>query len=351
MSSVGHDSSDRSYRGKRVVDLAVLAIVGVPAFVVGSVCAVAIRVLAPGPVFFRQERVGLAGQRFSVWKFRTMTVGDNPIYPDATRITQIIWNLLRNSIKFTPPGGTITIRSRIISEGEDAGVLIEVQDTGMGIDPDSLDKIFDAFQQGSHGITHQFGGLGLGLAISKAIAESHQGRLAAVSEGAGRGCTFRLTLPFVESRNAESGTWGLGGDGRVETGLLEKPNWSERPARILLVEDHADSALVLSRLLRKTGHHVVHASSIAEALQLAESEMAAFGIDLVISDLGLPDGSGFSLMEDLSAKYGLRGIALSGYGMDADLEQSKAAGFTHHLVKPVDINDVRCTIFMMMKPS
>ncbi|MBA2433998.1 MAG: response regulator [Verrucomicrobiota bacterium] len=120
-----------------------------------------------------------------------------------------------------------------------------------------------------------------------------------------------------------------------------------RPQRILLVEDHADTAVILTRLLRRMGHDVLHASSIETALKIADREMRAAPITLVMSDLGLPDGSGLDLMRQLSSKHGLRGIALSGFGMDSDLAQSTAAGFSRHLVKPVDIATLRATIAEM----
>ena len=114
--------------------------------------------------------------------------------------------------------------------------------------------------------------------------------------------------------------------------------------RILLVEDHADTAEILARLLRRMGHDVVHSGTLAAALRDAEAAMSSEPFDLVISDLGLPDGSGLDLMRELSTCYALQGIALSGFGMDADLEHSKSAGFSYHLVKPVDIETLRAVI-------
>jgi CheY-like chemotaxis protein len=114
--------------------------------------------------------------------------------------------------------------------------------------------------------------------------------------------------------------------------------------RILLVEDHADTALILTRLLTKMGHDVVHAGSVAGALKAAEKESGGQGIDLVISDVGLPDGSGFDMMKTLAAAYGLDGIALSGFGSDSDFERSVAAGFSRHLIKPINVLLLRKTI-------
>ena len=114
--------------------------------------------------------------------------------------------------------------------------------------------------------------------------------------------------------------------------------------RILLVEDHIDTATVLTRMLRRSGYEVNHAPDVATALELAADHMKGSGIDLVVSDLSLPDGSGLELMRSLSQQYGLRGIALSGFGMESDLEQSAAAGFSRHLIKPINIAVVRSTI-------
>ena len=261
------------------------------------------------------------------------------VFADQARVTQIIWNLLKNAIKFTPPGGEITVQVREDSEN----VEIEVADTGIGIEPERLDKVFDAFEQGGRNITRQFGGLGLGLAISKALAEAHGGTLAAASPGAGRGSTFTLRLPAVKTRLPRHEP--AAPVPAAASDIIEPPD--AEPARVttlLLVEDHADTAIVFSRILRGLGFKVRHAETISAALQIAEVEMAEGGVDLVISDLGLPDGSGNDLMRELSLRYHLRGIALSGYGMDTDLEESTAAGFSRHLTKPVDIEVLRAAI-------
>ncbi|MEA3207218.1 MAG: hypothetical protein QOE70_275 [Chthoniobacter sp.] len=289
--------------------------------------------------------IDLAAKRLTL--VRDFEQPERTILADSARITQIIWNLLKNSIKFTPAGGTITVRSRVFPA--ESRVTIEVQDTGIGIDADHLDRVFDAFEQGDRKITRQFGGLGLGLAISKAIAESHQGTLTAASAGHGCGSLFRLTLPLTAVPESEAFAGSKKGPSTPSAPVAL--SMGQRPIRILLVEDHADTAAILARLLRSIGHYVLRADTVTAALQVAEKEMGATGIDLVISDLGLPDGSGLDLMRELSTRYGLRGIALSGYGMDSDLEQSTAAGFSHHLVKPIDIALVRSTIQEMILSS
>ena len=266
------------------------------------------------------------------------------IVADSARITQILWNLLKNAIKFTPEGGTITIRSR--TKPADGIATVEVEDTGIGIGPAQLDRVFDAFEQGNRQITRQFGGIGLGLAISQAIAESHQGTLSVLSEGEGRGSTFRLTLPFACCDENEIATTVTPNPVQSST-VPASGEPLRRPLRILLVEDHADTAAVLARLLHRMGHDILAAGDVATALALAKKEISNAPIDVVMSDLGLPDGSGLDLMRQLSADYGLRGIALSGFGMDSDLEESITAGFWRHLVKPIDIGTLRATLVEM----
>jgi signal transduction histidine kinase/ActR/RegA family two-component response regulator len=276
---------------------------------------------------------------------KKLSLAEVRIDADSARLTQILWNLVKNAVKFTPQGGELTISSRLEKRGSSEFVLIEVSDTGIGIEAERLAVIFDAFEQGDRAITRQFGGLGLGLAISRALAEAHGGTLTGASAGKDRGAAFTLALPLAAAETPEetgasfpagagAGT-SAGGAGR------RKP---PRALRILLVEDHVDTAHVMVRLLRRMGHAVTHASNVEVALTLAREQARGDGLDLVMSDLGLPDGSGLDLMKILSAEYGLRGIALSGYGMEDDLRQSLAAGFSQHLTKPVDPTDVRKAI-------
>jgi PAS domain S-box-containing protein len=263
------------------------------------------------------------------------------VYADSARITQIFWNLLKNAVKFTGEGGSVVIRSRIIERDGARAVCIDVQDTGIGIEPDHLSRVFDAFEQGDRSITRQFGGLGLGLAISQAIAESHSGTLAAASEGAGRGSTFTLMLPVYAGPHVDPLPEDALGN-KSRSGRTASGGGKKGMLNILLVEDHEDTAAILSRLLGRMGHHVRRAGSTADALRIAAEAQPA--VDLVMSDLGLPDGSGLDLMRELSSRYQLKGIALSGFGMESDIRQSSEAGFSHHLVKPVDINALRAAL-------
>lgn len=252
--------------------------------------------------------------------------GEWELWADASRLTQVFWNLLNNAVKFTPECGRIHVR--IGREAEPPRFVIEVADTGVGIAPDLLPRIFDAFEQGEPGVARR-SGLGLGLAISKAIVELHGGEVRVSSDGKNRGATFIVRLPAVAPPDGEVSLSVAGGEG------ASAPE-AAQPRHILLVEDHADTAEALADLLRGRGYQVTIAGSIAEALRQAEAPEER-RIDLVVSDLGLPDGSGMDLMRELSGRHGLTGIALSGYGMEEDIRKSHEAGFRQHLTKPVDV--------------
>jgi signal transduction histidine kinase/ActR/RegA family two-component response regulator len=241
---------------------------------------------------------------------------------DAARLQQVFWNLIKNAIKFTGEGGKVVIRTgQIEANGQlpDSQLLVEVSDTGIGIAPEVLPRIFDAFEQGSHSITRQFGGLGLGLAISKALVDAHGGQILAHSAGDGRGATFSVELQTVDAPVLE--TTGRDLAQRARAAAL----------RILLVEDHADTAKVIQKLLSAVGHRVQTAGSVAAAVRLLEEQC----VDLLITDIGLPDGTGHDLMKLAAARYSLKGIALSGYGAESDVQESQSSGFAAHLTKPV----------------
>jgi CheY-like chemotaxis protein len=241
------------------------------------------------------------------------------VLADSARLQQVIWNVLKNAGKFTPEGGEIHVHTRRVAPGR---LQIEIRDTGIGLEPAMLPKIFDAFEQGDVRVTRHFGGLGLGLAISKALVTRHGGEIRAESEGPGRGATFRIEL-------AEAG-------GAAATPAQAEPPLQSNdghPLRILLVEDHADTASMLSRLLEGAGYSVKVASDAASALCLLD----AGPFDLLVSDLGLPDSSGHDLMRRVRERHGIPGVATSGYGMDADVRKSLEAGFSEHLTKPVNL--------------
>ena len=245
---------------------------------------------------------------------------------DPARVQQAIWNLLSNAIKFTPESGHITITTA----NDDGHVLVHVADSGMGILPELLPRLFDAFEQGSRLTTRHYGGLGLGLTICKSVMEMHGGSISAKSQGPGHGSTFTLRFPTVTLPAATAPVPAAAPGDMVPS----------RTLRVLLVEDHADSARLLSRVLRSWGYEVQLAHSVASALAAASVE----AFDLLISDLGLPDGSGHDLMRQLAAKGPVNAIAVSGYGTEEDVGRSKDAGFAEHLTKPVTPASLRAAI-------
>ena len=242
-----------------------------------------------------------------------------PLYvrADASRLQQVFWNLLSNAVKFTPMGGRIGLRCH----GQGGGVVVEITDNGVGIESEALARLFDGFEQADRTVTTEFAGLGLGLAICKALVTVHGGVISAHSAGKGQGATFRVVLPTVPAPTLHPAA-----DGHATS---QKPQ--KRPLRILLVEDHGDTARVMRQVLQNKGHYVQTAGDVASALMLAGRET----FDLVISDLGLPDGNGLDLMRQLKQRHGLKGIALSGFGMEEDIRKSEEAGFLAHLTKPI----------------
>jgi len=269
----------------------------------------------------------------------SLASGDYRARADGPRLTQVFWNLLNNAVKFTPAGGTIRVRTSVKTGSAGRWIEVEISDTGIGIEPEILPRVFDAFEQADRRITRRFGGLGLGLALSKAILELHGGSLTASSRGRGHGATFTACFPAGELIDLDD-TISLMEPVRGETVASR----ADLPLRILLVEDHADTAEAMAELLRGQGHQVLVAGSVAQGLAAADSRGGAQGIDLLLSDLGLPDGSGHDLMRELARRYGMRGIALSGYGMEEDVRKSMDAGFEKHLTKPVSLQALRSVL-------
>jgi PAS domain S-box-containing protein len=245
---------------------------------------------------------------------------ESRVQGDPARLQQVFWNLLRNAIKFSQAEDVITVRT----DNPLPGVLrVEVSDTGAGIAPQMLPRIFNAFEQGDVGTTRQFGGLGLGLSISKALVEMHGGSIEAASEGAGRGCRFTIEFP----------TCAIAADKNVAPSLSHHAEPRRTDLRVLLVEDHDDTARLLGRLLTVCGYSVRTAGSVASAVELVEAEP----FDVLVSDIGLPDADGYELMRQVQSRCAMKGIALSGYGMEDDVRRSREAGFVEHVVKPVNV--------------
>ncbi len=247
------------------------------------------------------------------------------IVADSARLQQVIWNVLKNAIKFTKAQGVVWVSTvRLGTEWCE----VRVRDSGIGIAPEMLGRIFNAFDQGETHITRQFGGLGLGLAISRALVELQGGTIRAESDGIGRGAMFIIRLP------GETAPEDGGQDAQVPTERVG------RPVRVLLVEDHSDTARTLARLLRASSFEVIHADSVAKAIATAEREE----FDVVVSDLGLPDGDGCQIMRTVRARHPVPGIAMSGFGMEEDIAKSRESGFREHLVKPINITQMVAAI-------
>jgi CheY-like chemotaxis protein len=261
-----------------------------------------------------------------------LKASDDRVTGDSARLEQVFWNLLKNAIKFTPEKRRIIVRTRDVEGGR---LRVEVIDSGVGIPADSLPRLFNAFEQGNAAVTHQFGGLGLGLAISKAVVDLHGGTIRASSDGVGSGATFSVELATAApARNGDHAP------------APSKATNGHHLPRVLLVEDHADTARALSRLLKNSGYTVQTASTVADALQLADAEK----FDLVVSDIGLPDATGYDLMRALRDRHGIKGIALSGYGMDEDMRRSREAGFVDHLTKPINLPQLEAVIRRVTEP-
>jgi PAS domain S-box-containing protein len=246
------------------------------------------------------------------------------VLADRARLQQMLWNLIRNAAKFTPDGGHIYVRTR----DERMHVQISVEDTGIGIAPEQIGKLFNAFEQGNQNMTRQFGGLGLGLAITKALTDVHGGTVTAHSPGAHCGATFTITLPTAA---APSVTQPVAVPAAAHpAGLLT----------ILLIEDHVDTAEVMAQLIRSLGHDVTVVGRVDDALAATQQQ----DFDLVVSDVGLPDGTGLDFIKAFREHSDAPAVALTGFGTDDDVRRCLSAGFTSHLTKPVNFGQLETVI-------
>jgi signal transduction histidine kinase/CheY-like chemotaxis protein len=258
---------------------------------------------------------------------------------DPARLQQVFWNLIKNSVKFTPANGRITIATSSPLADE---IQIRITDTGIGIEPDKMEKIFNAFEQGQTSITRRFGGLGLGLAISKAMADAHRGKIRVESPGKDKGATFIVELKTVAAPVSAAN----GADGERPAVSEKKPPLS-RKHRLLVVDDHADTCTGMKMMLERSGYDITVAYSAGQAVE--KTQEADF--DLLISDIGLPDRSGYELMRELRQSKGLRGIALSGFGMESDVNKARDAGFSEHLTKPINVDRLQQAIRQLLEST
>ena len=250
---------------------------------------------------------------------------EHHIWADPVRIQQVFWNLINNAVKFTGAGGRITLRTS--NDGRDHFVF-EVTDTGIGIELQRQSSLFTAFEQGERGITRQFGGLGLGLAISKNLIDLHHGAITVESRGRSFGATFKVVLDLIKSEVGPGGA------------VAERPNVSLKPLRILLVEDHADTRRILGRLLQHFGHEIAIADCSKRAFEILSEQ----DFDVILSDIGLPDGTGYDIVSWVKARRPMTAVALTGFGTEDDIQRSRNAGFDFHLIKPVDVHELRTVL-------
>ena len=260
---------------------------------------------------------------------------------DPARLQQVFWNLIKNSVKFTPENGRIVIETLNPSPEK---IEIRTTDTGIGIEADQMDRIFNAFEQGQSSITRRFGGLGLGLAISKAMVAAHGGKIRAESRGKDRGASFIVTLRTMAKPATVSGDEIKPA---AKAADLKEIMAAGSGRRILVVDDHLDTCTGMKMMLERRGYRVTIAHTADQAVEKARHEE----FDLVISDIGLPDRSGYDLMRELSTMKGLRGIALSGFGMENDVSRARAAGFSEHLTKPINFDRLEESIQSLLEPE
>src|SRR5881275_283307 len=250
---------------------------------------------------------------------------------DPARLQQVFWNLIKNSVKFTPEKGRITIET--FNPAPDK-IEVRIIDTGIGIEPEQIDKIFNAFEQGQAEITWRFGGLGLGLAISKALIDADFSAMCVDSPGRDQGATFSLELNTVVKPA------GGDGDRKDLPAGPERELAVARHRRVLLVDDHHDTCIGMKRMLERHGYEITVAHSADQAVEKVRTQ----DFDLLISDIGLPDRSGYELMREVRLNKNLPGIALSGFGAEQDVNQARAAGFAEHLTKPINFERLERTI-------
>jgi two-component system CheB/CheR fusion protein len=272
----------------------------------------------------------------------TISVPDDPVLleVDVARLEQILVNLLNNAAKYTEPEGRISLDARL--EGGDA--VVRIRDTGIGIDPVLLPRVFEMFTQADRALDRSQGGLGIGLTLVHRLVELHGGSVAAESEGEGRGSEFIVRLPAIPTGGADAyADAGRGEDRRSSGGEALVPR------RILIVDDNADAARMLARLLQMGGHEVEVTYDGPSALELVRASQP----DLVLLDIGLPGMDGYEVARQIRQRDELEGtllVALTGYGQAEDRQRAFAVGFDEHLVKPVSPQDLE-PLFGRVQPK
>jgi len=255
----------------------------------------------------------------------------DPVYleADPARLTQVLGNLLHNAAKFTQPGDKTLVA--ITADETTRSAMIKIKDTGRGIQPAMLPKLFQAFVQADNSLAGNSGGLGLGLSIVKGMVELHGGSVAVHSDGLGQGTQFTITLPLQAT---------VSGNQEQPAQDCSSP---ARSLRVLIIDDIPDIAQILAALLSNLGHQVITATSGPEGIAKAKE----FHPEVLLCDIGLPKMNGYEVAECMHKDHELQGIytiALSGYAQPDDLERARTAGFKRHLAKPVDLDTLKIAL-------
>jgi len=248
---------------------------------------------------------------------------------DANRLQQVVWNLLSNAVKFTDAGGRVVLSVRQV----DSGVEIRVTDTGQGIKRDFLPFVFDRFRQADSTTTRQHGGLGLGLAIARHLVEIHGGSIKAESDGEGRGASFSVRLPLVDSTVKVTDDETRNGDSLTPVETLEG-------LQVLVVDDDADTLRLLTTALRRQHAKVTSVASAGEALKAVKANKP----DVLISDIAMPDEDGYGLIRKIRALdkelQSIPAVAITAYAKEEDRNRALSSGFQAYLAKPVELKEL-----------
>ncbi|HKE03704.1 MAG TPA: response regulator [Blastocatellia bacterium] len=288
-------------------------------------------------------------------KFDPQISGDGQVRGDAERLQQIIWNLLTNAVKFTPEGGQVEVKLERVG----SRVSLTVRDTGRGIAPEYLPRIFDRFTQQDTSHSRRYSGLGLGLALVKQLVEMHGGEIGATSDGEGQGATFTVTLPAMADR--ETGRLGDGGTGRRGEGEMNsfsnlispspRPPVSLSPCLplssvgVLIVDDEEDARRLVSKVLEESGAYVVAVSSAVEAFAMITEPPRPDWPDVLVCDIGMPEEDGYSLMRRIrdwerERGFHLPSVALTSLNRAEDRMNALVAGYKMHIAKPFEAEEV-----------
>lgn len=285
--------------------------------------------LLDGVARMYQSEIHAKRQRLSL----DLAAASHHAFVDPARLQQVILNVFKNAAKFTPAGGHI----QVVTSNDDDGLLnIRISDSGIGMTQDVLSRIFQPFEQGTDEVMKHYGGLGLGMAISKELMEAQGGSITAESMGTGQGSTFQLALPAITAEESTRGD--ISG---------QPPRTPLPPLKLLVVEDHFDTARAMSRLLERWGHSVTIAGDVKQALACCEAQP----FDLLLSDIGLPDGTGMDLIKKIREYTQMPAIALSGFGMEDDVSAAMAAGFDAHLTKPINFQKLDLLMHQLLSKS